>query len=50
MAVIEPNKLFNPDGNDQKSARTIIKGNTTGLFNLNVVKYNWAKSLYQVMV
>ena len=44
------NLMFNPDGNDDVSARTIIKGQTTGLFNLNAVKYSWAKSLYQVMI
>ncbi len=44
------NLLFNPAGNDTVEARTIIKGSTTGLFNLNVVKYPWAKSLYQVMI
>jgi ribonucleoside-diphosphate reductase beta chain len=44
------NLLFNPDGNDEVQNRTIIKGNTTGLFNLNDTKYPWAKSLYQVMV
>ena len=48
--IITRNPIFNPSGNDDASARTIIKGNTTGLFNLNVVKYPWAKSLYQVMV
>ncbi len=42
--------LFNPTGNDDVQHRTIIKGSTTGLFNLNAVKYSWAKSLYQVMV
>lgn len=47
---IQPNLLFNPKGDDTIEKRTIIKGNTTGLFNLNVVKYPWAKSLYQVMV
>ena len=44
------NQIFNPLGNDDVGARTIIKGSTTGLFNLNAVKYPWAKSLYQVMV
>ncbi|MFZ2187274.1 MAG: ribonucleotide-diphosphate reductase subunit beta [Candidatus Moraniibacteriota bacterium] len=44
------NLMFNPQGNDDVAARTIIKGATTGLFNLNAVKYPWAKSLYQVMV
>ncbi|MEI7891064.1 MAG: ribonucleotide-diphosphate reductase subunit beta [bacterium] len=44
------NLMFNPDGDDDVSARKIIKGQTTGLFNLNAVKYPWAKSLYQVMI
>lgn len=49
-AVIQKNPIFNPKGNDNIENRTIIKGSTTGLFNLNSVKYPWAKSLYQVMV
>lgn len=48
--AMQANLLFNPQGKDDVSSRTIIKGSTTGLFNLNVVKYPWAKSLYQVMV
>lgn len=48
--TLKANLLFNPAGNDDVSARTIIKANTTGLFNLNAVKYSWAKSLYQVMI
>ena len=44
------NLMFNPEGNDDVEARTIIKGSTTGLFNLNATKYPWAKSLYQVMI
>lgn len=48
--ALKANLLFNPAGNDDVSARTIIKANTTGLFNLNAVKYSWAKSLYQVMI
>lgn len=47
---IRANPIFDPKGDDDISARTIIKWNTTGLFNLNAVKYNWAKSLYQVMI
>jgi ribonucleoside-diphosphate reductase beta chain len=49
-SIINKNPIFNPDGNDDVSARTIIKWSTTGLFNLNEVRYPWAKSLYQVMV
>jgi ribonucleoside-diphosphate reductase beta chain len=48
--IIHKNPIFNPLGKDDISHRTIIKGSTTGLFNLNEVKYPWAKSLYQVMV
>jgi len=42
--------IFNPKGNDSIEERTIVKGNSTGLFQLNSVKYSRAKSLYQVMV
>ncbi len=48
--IIDKNPIFNPLGKDKVEDRTIIKGNTTGLFNLNAVKYQWAKSLYQVMI
>jgi len=47
---INRNHLFDPKGSDDVEARTIIKGATTGLFNLNATKYPWAKSLYQVMI
>lgn len=47
---MQKNLIFNPKGNDSVESRTIIKGGTTGLFNLNAVKYPWAKSLYQVMI
>lgn len=50
MSAINKNPLFNPEGNDSVEQRTIIKGSTTGLFNLNATKYTWAKSLYQVMI
>jgi len=48
--TLSENKIFNPEGNDALEERTIIKGNVTGLFNLNATKYPWAKKLYQVMV
>lgn len=44
------NKIFNPSWNDDICNRTIIKWNTTWLFQLNVTKYYWAKSLYQIMI
>ena len=42
--------IFNPQGDDTVENRSIIKGNNTGLFNLNAVKYNWARSMYPVMI
>mgnify|MGYP003970347999 CR=1 FL=1 len=47
---LKANLIFNPKGQDDVAHRTIIKWNTTGLFQLNATKYSWAKSLYQVMV
>ena len=47
---IKANPIFNPSWNDEVSHRTIIKWNTTWLFQLNATKYSWAKSLYQVMI
>lgn len=44
------NPIFNPTWNDEVGARTIIKWNTTGLFQLNATKYSWAKNMYQVMI
>lgn len=44
------NLIFNPDGNDEVQARKIIKGNTTGLFNLSDVRYQWARAMYPVMI
>ncbi len=47
---MKANPIFNPKWDDNVSNRTIIKWNTTGLFQLNATKYSWAKSLYQVMI
>lgn len=47
---LQKKKMFNPYGNDLVSKRTIIKGDTTNLFNLNNVKYKWASNLYRIMV
>ncbi len=50
MVKMQQNPIFNPKGNDDVAKRTIIKGNATGLFQLNATKYQWATSLYQVMI
>ena len=47
---MDKNKTFNATGDDSLENRPTIKGNTTGLFNLNAVKYPWAKSMYQLMI
>lgn len=47
---IKAKKIFNPMWDDNVSKRTIIKWDTTGLFQLNNTKYTWAKNMYQVMV
>jgi len=47
---LEPKKIFNPKWDDEVANRTIIKWSTTGLFQLNATKYNWAKSMYSIMV
>ena len=47
---MEQKKLFNPKGDDSVQNRSIIKGDVTNLFNLNEVKYNWAKDMYRIMM
>ncbi len=43
-------KLFNPLGIDSINSRKMIDGNTTNIFNLNNVKYQWANQLYRAMM
>ena len=47
---LKQNLIFNPLWNDDVDKRTIIKWNSTWLFQLNSTKYNWAKNMYQVMI
>ena len=42
--------IFNPLGNDEKNNRLLIGGDSTNLFNLNNVKYDWAINLYRKML
>ncbi|MCX6799844.1 MAG: ribonucleotide-diphosphate reductase subunit beta [Candidatus Falkowbacteria bacterium] len=46
---MQKNKIFNPNGDDSLEKRSIILGGTTGLFNLNSVKYTWAPKMYRLM-
>lgn len=48
--MMETKKIFNPAGNDSRQNRRIVGGNSTNLFNLNDVKYSWAKPMYRMMM
>lgn len=47
---MQKRKVFNSDGNDTPSERNLINGNTTGIANLNSVKYTWAVKLSKIML
>jgi ribonucleoside-diphosphate reductase beta chain len=49
-AAVDRKKIFNPQGTDSLDKRKIIGGDTTNIFNLNNVKYQWANSLYRTMM
>ena len=46
--IVKP-KLFNVEGDDSMSSQSIVNGNSTGILNLNNVKYSWVKGFYRVM-
>ena len=46
---MQPNPIFNPQGDDRIENRSIWFGNTTNLMQLNDVRYSWAIGLYQQM-
>ena len=46
-SIMEPNKIFNPNGNDDINHRSIWYGETTNLMQLNDVRYSWAVGLYK---
>ena len=48
--IIKKNKLFNPNGDKDFSQRRIIGGNSTNLFELNNIKYDWAMIMYRNMM
>lgn len=49
MKDLKANSIFNPNGNDDVNHRSIWKGETTNLMQLNDVRYSWAVSLYKQM-
>jgi ribonucleoside-diphosphate reductase beta chain len=50
MTDLKQKKIFDEFGSDSVQDRNIINGNSTGIFNLNSVKYQWAPKLYKIMV
>lgn len=42
--------IFNENGSDAVVDVKMIGGNSTGIMNLNSVKYQWASKLYKIMV
>jgi len=42
--------IFDENGDDSLTARSVINGKTTGILNLNSIKYQWAGKLYKIMV
>ena len=46
---MKPCPIFNPFGNDAIQNRSIWKGETTNLMQLNEVRYSWAIALYNQM-
>ncbi|MBW6508614.1 MAG: ribonucleotide-diphosphate reductase subunit beta [Desulfuromonadales bacterium] len=47
---MQAKKLFNPTGDDSLETRRIIGGNSTNIFNLNNVRYQWANRMYRNMM
>lgn len=48
--TLNKKKLFNINGNDDQAHQKIINGNSTGICNLNNVKYKWVAPLYGKML
>ena len=42
-------KVFNESGSDTLEDRKLVGGNSTGILNLNTIKYKWATSLLGIM-
>ncbi len=42
-------KIFDEFGDDSVESRQLIGGNSTGIMNLNSVRYSWAPKLFKIM-
>ena len=47
---MERKLLYNPEGDDSLKGRKLIGGDTTGLINLNNVRYHWGPKMYRLMM
>ncbi|MBD1401031.1 ribonucleotide-diphosphate reductase subunit beta [Pelovirga terrestris] len=47
---MQAKRLFNPTGDDSLETRRIVGGNSTNIFNLNNVRYQWANRMYRNMM
>lgn len=47
--MIKSKKIFDELGSDAVSDRAILNGTSTGIMNLNSIKYKWAVSLMKIM-
>ena len=50
ITKLQQRLVFNEHGNDKTELRQLVGGNSTGIANLNSVKYQWASKLYKVML
>ena len=50
MTNLTQKSIFDELGDDSQVARRIINGKSTGILNLNSVKYQWAPKLYKIML
>lgn len=48
--ILKERMVFNEFGQDSAESRSIVGGNTTGIANLNSVRYAWAPKLFQIML
>jgi ribonucleoside-diphosphate reductase beta chain len=47
---LKEKKIFDQSGNDSLEARKILGGESTGIMNLNSIRFHWASKLYKTMV
>lgn len=50
MIELKTKKIFDEFGDDSPAARSLINGASTGILNLNSVKYQWAPKLLKIML